>query len=265
MAITFVGGVGSPLMLGKDATTQTLFSIENGAESRVNILIRHLHVAQDAIAVLTAVMPLVKTSRGINVSGGITLPRGMYDTTQASDPALTFRCAMDVGAPITATAGDIICSQFRTRLHTAVEQVVEYAGAGDLMDYGCLPPVLDSKDFVLRPGENLIVQVVAAAGTSNAAITNYWNVSCEWEEDAIATFAISGTVTLSAAPVAGALVTVVEADDTSLTNAHVREVITTPAGGTWASTIRTGKVGAAFVQYESGGTKYTAPGSPYLE
>ena len=44
----------------------------------------------------------------------------------------------------------------------------------------------------------------------------------------------------------------------------MRETIVTPAGGTWASTIRTGKVGSAFVQYESGGTKYTAPGSPYL-
>ena len=85
-----------------------------------------------------------------------------------------------------------------------------------------------------------------------------------WEEDPIATFAISGTVTLSAVPVSGAIVTVVEADDTDMTNAHVREVITTGAGGTWASTIRTGKVGAAFVQYESGGTKYTAPGIPYL-
>ncbi len=261
MAITFVGGVGSPLMSGNDATTQTLFSIENGIASRVNILIRSLHIAQDGIAALTAVMPLLKTSRGINISGGITLPHAKYDTTQTSDPALTFRCAMGEGAPITATAGDIIYQQFRARAHTIVEQQQEYAGRED---YGALPGVLSTKDFVLRPGESLIVQVVAAAGTSNAAITNYWNATCQWEEDAIATFAISGTVTLSGSPVSGAIVTVVEADDTSLTNAHVRETITTGAGGTWASTIRTGKVGAAFVQYESGGTKYTAPGSPFL-
>jgi hypothetical protein len=58
---------------------------------------------------------------------------------------------------------------------------------------------------------------------------------------------------------------VLEADDASMTNAVLRETIVTPAGGTWASSIRTGKVGAAFVQYESGGTKYTAPGSPYLQ
>lgn len=262
MAITFVGGVSSPLISGNDATTQTLFSIENGVASRVNILIRDLRIAQDGIAALTAVMPLLKTSRGINISGGITLPRAKYDTTLTSDSALTFRCAMGEGAPITATAADIVYQTYRARSHTIVEQQVEYVG---LTDYGCLPNVLDSKDFVLRPGENLIVQVIAAVGTSNAAITNYWNATCQWEEDAIATFAISGTVTLSAVPVAGAIVTVVESDDTSMTNAILRETIVTPAGGTWASTIRTGKVGAAFVQYDNAGTLYTAPGSPYLE
>ena len=118
---------------------------------------------------------------------------------------------------------------------------------------------------MLRPGQSLIVQAVAAVGTSNAALCNNWDAHCVWEEDAIATFAISGTVTLSAVPVAGAIVTVVEADDTSMANAVLRETIVTPAGGTWASTIRTGKVGAAFVQYENAGTLYTAPGSPYLE
>jgi hypothetical protein len=142
---------------------------------------------------------------------------------------------------------------------------VQLVAVGDLPQFGALPPVLASKDFILRPGDSLIVQVVAAVGTSNAALCNNWDAHCVWEEDAIATFAISGTVTLSASPVSGAIVTVVEADDTSMTNAVLRETIVTPAGGTWASTIRTGKVGAAFVQYTSGGTKYTAPGSPYLE
>lgn len=262
MAISFRGGANSPIVLGNNGTTQTLFSIENGIASRVNVLIRELHVAQDAIVALTAVMPLLKTSRGINISGGITLPKGSFHSTMSSDPAVVFRTAMGEGAPITATAGDIIYQQFRTRMHTAVEGVQEYAG---LADYSALPSVLDSKDFVLRPGESLIVQVVAAVGTSNAAITNGYNVSCVWEEDEIATFAISGTVTLSAVPVSGAIVTVIEADDASMTNAVLRETIVTPAGGTWASSIRTGKVGAAFVQYENGGTKYTAPGSPYLE
>lgn len=261
MAITFTGGVSSPIILGNDAATQTLFCVQNGIASRVNMIIRDLHVAEDALVALASVMPLIKTSRGINISGGITVPAAKYDTTQTSDPAITFRTAMGEGAPITATAGDIVYSVFRERMHTAVEQVVDYAG---LEDYGCLPPVLADKSFILRPGENLIVQVVSPNTTTNPALSNNWTMQCVWEEDAIATFAISGTVTLSGSPVAGAVVTVVEADDTDMTNAVLRETIVTPAGGTWASSIRTGKVGAAFVQYENGGTLYTAPGSPYL-
>ena len=100
---------------------------------------------------------------------------------------------------------------------------------------------------------------------ANARLSNYWWVACEWEEDPIATFAISGTVTLSGSPATGAIVTVVEADDESMTNPVLVETITTGAGGTWASSIKTGKVGAAYVQYKSGATYYTAPGSPYLE
>jgi hypothetical protein len=250
-------------MLGNDATTQTLFAIENGIASRVNVMVRALDLNLDAIAALTAVMPLLKTSRGVSISGGATLAKGSFDTSLTSDSAVVFRSAMMEGAPITATAGTVIYQQMITRLHTAVEQ------AADIDEYqfgiSCLPRLLDTKDFVIRPGGNLIVQLVGAATTSNAAITNYFNASCVWEEDEIATFAISGTVTLSGSPVAGAIVTVIEADDTSMTNAVLRATITTGAGGTWASTIRTGKVGAAMVQYESGGTLYTAPGSPYLE
>jgi hypothetical protein len=238
--------------------------VENGIASRVNVIIRGLHVSQDAIVALAVFMPLVRTRRAINCSGGITLPKAAFSASQTSDPAVVIRAAMDVGAPITATATSTVYQEFRTRLHTAVEQVSEFAGTGDLLDYGCLPPMLIEKDFILKPGQSLTVQVIAAAGTSNAAITNYWEAHVAWEEDEIATFAISGTVTLSAVPVAGAIVTVVEADDVDMTNAVLRQTIVTPAGGTWASTIRTGKVGAAFVQYRVGATYYTAPGSPYL-
>lgn len=262
MAISYRGGITSPIILGNDATTQTLFTVENGIASRVNVLIRELDLDLDAIVAMTAVMPLVKTSRGVSISGGITLAKGTFDTTLTSDAAVVFRSAMGETAPITATAGTVIHQQFLTRLHTAAEQALNFNNG-----YGttCLPYPVTDKDFVLRPGQNLIVQLVGAATTSNAAITNAFNAACVWEEDEIATFAISGTVTLSGSPVAGAIVTVIEADDTSMTNAVLRATITTGAGGTWASTIRTGKVGAAMVQYESGGTLYTAPGSPYLE
>lgn len=259
MAITFTGGVQVPIVLGNGAVTQHLFAIENGVASRVNVYVRRLVIQNDPVAALTSVMPQVKVSRGVGISGGIITAKQTFLTTETSDPAVQFRSAMGEGAPVDATQGTTVWQQYVSRLHTAVEQVI-----GN--DENALPKLVERTgfEFILRPGESLLVSVIGAAVTSNAALTNNWSVNCVWEEDAIATFAISGTVTLSAAPVAGAIVTIIEADDASMTNAVLRETIVTGAGGTWASTIRTGKVGSAFVQYESGGTKYTAAGSPYL-
>jgi hypothetical protein len=262
VAVTFTGGTASALFFGNDATTQNIFAIQNGIASRVNMIVRAIDVEVDNLVALAAVMPLVKVSRATSISGGVTLPAERFLTTQTPDPAIVFRAPTWEGAPITATPGTTLWQIMYTRSHTVVEQILGPAGIA-AMD--ALPEIATTKDVVLRPGESLLVQIVAAAGTSNAALANTGNVSCEWEEDAIATFAISGTVTLSGSPVSGAIVTVIEADDTSMTNAVLRETIVTPAGGTWSSDIRTGKVAAAFVQYETGGTMYTAPGSPYLE
>jgi hypothetical protein len=260
MAITYRGGVCGPYILGNDATVQTLFAVENGIASRVNVLIREIDVDLDNIVALTAVKPLVRTCRATAISGGIELAKQSFDTTMTADPAVVFRSAMFEGSPITTTAGLTVWQQYLSRAHTAVEGMVNHNNSNGV---SCLPEL--TKDFILRPGEAMAVQLVGAAGTSNAALSNYFNAACVWEEDAIATFAISGTVTLSGSPVAGAIVTVIEADDLDMTNAVLRETIVTPAGGTWASSIRTGKVGAAYVQYRVGATYYTAPGSPYLE
>jgi hypothetical protein len=260
MAVTFRGTANTYITLGNDATTQNLFVIENGYQSRVNVNIRELHFLNDAIVVLTAVSPLIKVSRGSAISGGQILEKSTYDTTQTSDANVVIRTPLLNGARITATPGNIIWEQFCTRQHTAV-------GQNYMIDYDLLPMKIikeTGKEFKLRPGEALLVALVAADASSNLVTINNYAFTCTWEEDAIATFAISGTVTLSAVPVEGARVVVVEMDDVLGTNAHLREVILTPAGGTWASTIRTGKVGAAFVQYKNGAIYYTAPGSPYL-
>lgn len=247
----------SLMIYGNDSTSQNLFTIENGIASRVDLYLRALDIETDSIAVLTALMPLIKISRATAISGGITLSKTLSDSTTSSDSAVICRAQNYDASPITATQGDTVWQTFRNRMHTAVEQ--------QRSQNGLLPSLIKTKDFIIRPGGSLLVKVVAAAGTSNSINSFAHSVMAMWEEVAIATFAISGTVTLSASPVSGAKVVVVEADDINMTNAVLREVITTPAGGTWASTIRTGKVGAAFVQYESGGTYYTANGSPFLQ
>lgn len=257
MVVTFRGGVHVPAMFGRDAVTQHLFSLENQIGSRVDVNVRRLTVQNDPLVALASVMPQVKVSRGVGISGGVFLDKATFTTTQTSDPYVKLRSAMGEGAHITATPGDTVWQQFSTRMHTAVEQVLA-------PDDSALTRLVETFDFRLQPGQSLLMTVVGATVASNAALTNNWLVDCFWEEVDKPTFAISGTVTLSGSPVAGAIVTVIEADDVNMTNAHLLETIVTPAGGTWASNILTGKVGAAFVQYETGGTKYTAPGSPYL-
>ena len=246
-----------PTMFGNDAVTQHIFALENQIGSRVDVNVRRLVVQNDPLTALTSVMPQVKVSRGVNISGGIMLDKAQFRTTETSDPFVKIRSALGEGSPITATRGDTIWQQYTSRLHTAVEQVIA-------SDEPLLPRLVDTFDFKLKPGESLLATVISATAASNPALSRNWLVDCIWEEDAKATFAISGTVTLSGSPVAGAIVSVIEADDVSMTNPVLIKTIVTGAGGTWAADILTGKVGAAFVQYESGGTKYTAPGSPYL-
>ena len=257
MAISFLGSIPSIVIQGNDALTQNLCTITNKIGSRVNIIIRRATVQVDTLAALATVMPIIKLSRATSISGGAILSKTAWSTTQSSSDNVEIRTAIADGQPITATAGNTIWQQYCGRMHTVVEQVLAE-------DENILPQLIETNNFIIRPGESLLVQVVSASVLSNAALSNNWYTQFTWEEDEIATFAISGTVTLSASPVSGAKVVVVEADDINMTNAVLKEVIITGAGGTWASSIKTGKIGAAFVQYESGGTYYTANGSPFL-
>lgn len=260
MAITYKGIVKTYSIFGNDALTQNLFTIENGFASRVNMNIKRFTLQMDAISTLTSVQPIAKTSRATNISGGVIIPSAKFDTTETADPNTKVRCQVNEGEPIVATSGDTIWQQFMPRMHTAVEQQ-------RAEDHNCLPSLLYSPGtakFILRPGESLLVELTCSAVTTNTLLKDTWVIQAYWEEESINSFTISGTVTLGGSPVDGAKVIVFEADDVSLTNGFLREVITTAGGGLWSSTIRTGKIGAAFVQYNNGGTYYTAPGSPFL-
>ena len=190
-----------PTMFGNDAVTQHIFALENQIGSRVDVNVRRLVVQNDPQTALTSVMPQVKVSRGVNISGGILLDKAKFRTTETSDPFVKIRSALGEGSPITATRGDTIWQQYTSRLHTAVEQVIA-------SDEPLLPRLVDTFDFKLKPGESLLATVISATAASNPALSHNWLVDCIWEEVDKATFAISGTVTLSGSPVAGAIVSV---------------------------------------------------------
>lgn len=257
MAFTFHGTVPAPIALGGNSTNQNVFTITNKLGSRVNVYVRKLTAQVDNIAALATVMPQVKTARATSISGGAILSASTYSTTQSSSSSVEVRAPILDGFPLTATASDTLWQSYCSRMHTVAEQVLA-------RDNYLLPKLINDQDFLLRPNQSLVCMVVGATAASNASLSCNWWVEAEWDEESVSTFAISGTVTLSGSPVSGAIITVIESDDESMTNPVLVEKIVTGAGGTWASSITTGKVGAAFVQYKSGATYYTAPGSPYL-
>jgi hypothetical protein len=166
--------------VGNAATTHTILTIENISGTDL-VYVRKIIFQMDATAVLTTFMPLVKVSRSTAVpTGGTALAKGLWDTANASDANTIVRgaTASDGGGAtaITATAGDIIWQQFGMRLHTAVGQVLA-------QDYSLLPiTIVELNDVVLRQNQALMVQVVAAAGTSNPA-TNMYFAGVVWEEN----------------------------------------------------------------------------------
>jgi len=165
--------------LGAAATAQNFFTILNGHASKV-VRVRRMTFQMDATAVLTTFMPIVKTCRVSAASGGTALTKVDWDTASASDALVVCRgaTASDGGGAtaITATPGTTLWQQFGMRLHTAVGQVL-----GN--DNNVLSVICESTPVVLRPGEGLLVHIVAAATTSNPA-TNHYFVQCAWSEDA---------------------------------------------------------------------------------
>ncbi len=165
--------------LGTAATPHNLFTIENIDATKL-VTIRRVTVQIDATAVLVSVMPQVKTSRATAVpTGGTALNKAQFDTANASNANTIVRgsTASDggVATAITATAGTTIWQQYCMRMHTVVGQVLA-------PDNNVLPLLVDTKNFILRQNEALLIQIVASAGASNPA-TNHWFCNVVWDEN----------------------------------------------------------------------------------
>ena len=167
-------------ILGAAATPHNLFSIYNTSTDVIRI--RSLVMQLDATSVLTAVMPLVKTSRITTApTGGTVLTKGLWDSTVASNAGVVCRGASgsDGGAAtaITATAGTILWQRYAMRMHTNVGQVLG-------VDNNVLSSITENYPVFLRQNQGLLVQVVAAAASANPS-NNHWHVKCAWDEDGV--------------------------------------------------------------------------------
>jgi hypothetical protein len=167
--------------IGSAATTQNVFSIFNSGSNRV-VRVRRLVMQMDATAVLTGVMPLIKTSIvGTAPGAGVTLSKVAWDsaaTATHGDIVVKGECSTDGGTrtALTGTPGNVLWQQYGMRLHTAVGQVLG-------LDNNVLSAITETYPVVLRSGEGLIVHVLASAAGSNPA-TNHYFVQCAWDEDA---------------------------------------------------------------------------------
>lgn len=179
--VTNTGLVTTFRTLGAAATIQNLFSIENASGSTILVGVRRLAVQVDATAVLTAVMPQVKTFRisaGV-AAGGTTLTAVKSDTTQTASVSVVCRGATSSdGGAATAITGTLdtpaVWQQYAMRMFTAVGQVLA-------PDNSLIPSLCETNPLVLQANQALVVQVVAAVTTSNPA-TNHWFVQCVFDE-----------------------------------------------------------------------------------
>ncbi len=171
--------VSSFRTLGAAALLQNVFSVENAAGSAVLVAVRRMAVQLDATAVLAAVAPSIKASRITTLpTSGTVLGKVPADSANTSNASVVVRgaTASDGGAAtaITATAGTPLWSQLTMRMHTLVGQVL-------MEDESVIPGLSENDPIILRAGEALLVQVIAAATTSNPA-TNHWVVNTVFEE-----------------------------------------------------------------------------------
>lgn len=271
MAILYTGSTTTQKILGSATTSQNVIVCENGRNSSRTLVLRYAGMQMDisGAAALAAVKPWVRVYRGSfsysNLTDSIILPKGAFDSSLTSDTYIKFWSAYSPDAltqwsSVVATNSTKQWSKFAPfRMHTAVEQV------NAMWEVTLLPALLSNQNYDMNiyPGEALIFTVEAAAGTSNPQ-NNNWIFNLVWTEETLSTYTISGTVTLSGTGVDGAEVTVIVADDTSMTNAYLHSIQVTAGGGLWSAAIPTGKIAYAYAQNYTGGVYYTAPGNPFV-
>ena len=263
MAALFAGC--TQRIYGDSQDYEGLVIFHNEVGSRVKVNIRRLMMQAEMTATTTSILTPSLTYRGSgtpSVQGGHYISKTPFDTSVTSDEhvkmwgAVTPDGSNDSG--IVGTAGVLTWRQWASKLRSAAEQYLSY-------DNNQLPLLVanSSYNWSLYPGEYLIVRADPDIATDNN-VNNGWIVNCVWEEVALSTFTISGVVTLSGVGVVGAEVTVIVADDTSLTNAYLHSIQVTTTGGAWSADIPNGKLAYAYASNYATGTYYTAPGRPFI-
>jgi hypothetical protein len=175
VATTYKGAVSTFRTAGLASANHNIFTIFNKTGSAKFVKLKRLTVQTEATAVLITVAPIIVASRITTLpTGGTVLTKVPYDTTLTADAnvELMGATASDGGAAstITSTAGTRLWAAFKSRLHTAVGQVL-------MFEQNLIPDFCDVDPIILRATQGINVQVVQAALT-----TDHYIVTCAWEE-----------------------------------------------------------------------------------
>ena len=247
------------------AGTYLSFFLQNDSGSSVIVKPKRGVFQRDSGGVVyTSVMPSIKAYRGTAqvVDAAVLMDKCAFDTSAtASNAFVKARCAYSPDLSNTVSldgtpAGGMLRRAYGPRQHTLAE-----AWSSD--DGEIMPELFKSKEFFIYPGQAYIVQI-DNLNTSSDPVQAAWFYQVLWEEVALSTYAISGNVTNGGTGVVGAEVTVLVADDTSMTNAYLQGIYTTTSGGAWSANIPVGKLAYVYANDYSGGVYYTAPGAPYI-
>lgn len=175
MATTFKGAVSTFRIVGLATANHNLFTIFNKTGSTKFIKLKRLTIQTEATAVLATVAPIVHATRITALpTGGTVITKVPFDSTLTADANIEMMqaTASDGGAAttITATAGTRLWASFKSRIHTAVGQIL-------FPDEPLIPFFCDVDPIILRASQGILVQAVQASLT-----TDHYIVNCAFEE-----------------------------------------------------------------------------------
>jgi len=192
MSITYKGTSSGVVVYGDNTTTQALFSVANNWGSVVDVDIRRLCLQNDATNFTTTVpIPLMKVFRisSDDIIGGVLLPKATFDTQMSSSNQVEVRSNFqtssvafpDIGTILTTTelsrvtGSNVIWQQYTHRMHTGYGQVLSW-------DYNMLPYLVEVEDFILHPGEALLIEVTTVNPDANSRDRTIAWAQVMWEE-----------------------------------------------------------------------------------
>lgn len=181
---SFIGMAATFRSVGRAATAQNYFSIENAAGSAVLVCVRSVEIHTDFTVALAVVDGLLSLSRPAALpTNGTTLAKASVgtgeDTAQSSSGSVVIRGdasadGTNSASALTATPGSLAWRHFVGRVHTAVGQVLDTPKE-------MIPYAIRDNGVILRANESLLVSGAFVNATDNPA-TNHYTTSVCWEE-----------------------------------------------------------------------------------